>query len=72
MYDYSKAILCKSNDNKTVTEPMVEIINVMNDYSHQKRERNNNLIIFGVKVEKDNDLNKNVEVLMKKLVSISS
>jgi chromosome segregation ATPase len=50
----SFADLFKGNSDKSVSEPMADIINTFNDYNKQKRGRENNVIIFGMNhVNKD-------------------
>ena len=43
------ADVLKPKKDKPVSEPIVEIINRMNEYSNQKKGRENNIIIFGLK-----------------------
>jgi hypothetical protein len=45
----SFANILKSKKDSPISEPMVEIINTFNNYSKQKKSRENNVIIFGLK-----------------------
>jgi hypothetical protein len=45
----SFASLFKIQDNKTVSQLKSEIINTVNVYNRQKKERENYIIIFGLK-----------------------
>jgi hypothetical protein len=64
----SFADLFKGKSDKSISEPMAEIINTFNDYSKQKRGRENNVIIFGLdQVNKENANNK-IKSLLDKLV----
>jgi hypothetical protein len=45
--------LFKVNDNKTLTEPLHNIINLLSYNDEEKRKREFNVIIFGLKVSKD-------------------
>jgi thymidylate synthase len=47
----SFADLFKDKNNKSVSEPMADIINTINNYSNQKRGRENNVIIIIMKYE---------------------
>lgn len=63
----SFADLFKGNSDKSVSEPMADIINTFNDYNKQKRGRENNVIIFGMNhVNKDN-ANTKIKSLLNKL-----
>jgi hypothetical protein len=65
----SFADLFKGNSDKSVSEPMADIINTFNDYNKQKRGRENNVIIFGMNhVNKDN-ANTKIKSLLNKLNS---
>jgi hypothetical protein len=54
-------------NNKTVSPPMADIINTVNDYNEQKKKRENNLIIFGLKNVTQENVNQQVKSLFTKL-----
>ena len=66
-YDIHVADILKTNEDKTVSEPLVEFIQVFNNYNDKKKDRENNLIIFGLKCEKDGDLNQYVDTLLNEI-----
>jgi predicted DNA-binding protein YlxM (UPF0122 family) len=54
-------------NNKTVSPPMADIINTVNDYNQQKKRRENNLIIFGLKNVTQENVNQQIKSLFTKL-----
>ena len=50
-----------------ISEPMVEIINTINDYTKQKKGRENNVIIFGLKNTTKETASENVKCLFDKM-----
>ena len=63
----SFANILKNKDDKIISEPMVEIINTFNDYSKQKKGRENNVIIFGLKNTNKETASDNVKNLLNKM-----
>ena len=61
------ADVLKPKKDKPVSEPIVEIINRMNEYSNQKKGRENNIIIFGLKNVKKETSSDHVKNLFKKM-----
>ena len=59
--------ILKQKKDKTVSEPMVEIINTINNYSNQKKGRENNIIIFGLKNVTSETASNNVNTLFNKM-----
>ena len=55
------------NDKKQVSKPMADIINVINEYTENKKDRDNNLIIFGLNVDGIDDHNAKVKNLMMRI-----
>ncbi len=60
-------MLKSSLNNKILSEPMVEIINTANDYNRQKKGRENNLIVFGLKDIYKNNINNKIKSFFSKL-----
>jgi predicted nuclease with TOPRIM domain len=54
-------------NNKVLSEPMAEIINTVNDYNRQKKGRENNLVVFGLKDINKNNINNKIKSLFSKL-----
>ena len=63
----SFADMLKIKKDKAISEPMAEIINTINDYSKQKKGRENNVIIFGLKNVNKETVNDNVKSLFEKM-----
>jgi hypothetical protein len=63
----SFADILKQKKDKIVSEPMVEIINTINNYSNQKKGRENNIIIFGFKNVTSETASNNVNTLFNKM-----
>jgi hypothetical protein len=61
------ADILKPKKDKSVSEPMVEIINTINEYSNQKKGRENNIIIFGIKNVKKENSSDQVKNLFRKM-----
>ena len=65
---HSFAGLFKSTENKkSLSEPMAEIINTVNDYNRQKKGRENNLVIFGINDVNRKNVNNKIKSLFQKL-----
>jgi hypothetical protein len=63
----SFADILKQKKDKIVSEPMVEIINTINNFSNQKKGRENYIIIFGFKNVTSETASNNVNTLFNKM-----
>ena len=61
--------LFSSKDNKKITEPMAEIIQIISDNDEDKKKRELNLILFGLKVKSDD---KNLDAISNLLTKIGA
>jgi hypothetical protein len=61
------ADILKPKNDKTVSEPMVEIINTFNNYSNEKKGREINIIIFGLRKVKKENASDHVNALFRKM-----
>ncbi len=59
--------LLKVNDKKTLAEPLHNIINLLSNNDEEKRKREFNLIIFGLKVSKDDKSYSTIKKFLKDL-----
>jgi len=60
----SYADLFKVDENKKITEPVHDIINIISNNEQEKRKRELNLIVFGLKVPSDDKEFKTIKKLM--------
>ena len=60
--------ICVMHEKKVIEEPVVEkIINIINDNDFQKKKKENNVMIFGLKVTNDDIVTDKVNDLLQKI-----
>ena len=59
--------LLKVSEKKNLSEPLLNVINLINDNDDEKKKREKNLIIFGLKITENEDVKVVVNNLLNKL-----